>query len=111
MSLPPAGPVYGKAGGETVRAPRFAKFSKVFKINPYLFLNKNNNYKNASLDDSSSTLLSAEKSSKMFCESKTAAAREMQEQNGNSEKDSMAKRDSKRTNCESRTATVKDMRK
>ena len=37
--LPPAGLVYGKAEGETVRAPRFAKFLKVFKINPLLFQN------------------------------------------------------------------------
>ena len=43
--LPPAGLVYGKAGGETVRAPRFAKFLKVFKINPFLFQNEQNNNK------------------------------------------------------------------
>ena len=43
MPLLPAGLVYGKAGGKTVRAPRFAKFSKVFKINPYLFVHAQNN--------------------------------------------------------------------
>ena len=41
--LPPAGLVYGKAKGETVQAPRFAEFSKVFKINPYPFQNEQNN--------------------------------------------------------------------
>ena len=43
--LPPAGLVYGKAGGETVRTPRFAKFLKVFKINPFLFQNDERSHK------------------------------------------------------------------